>query len=784
MDPVKGTESSTNADFLNQCVRKEFIPLTTNKADYEVELRNLSILNHLKHPNIIEVLGAFSYRDRHNLMFPAMSGDLATLLESERPPEFIKDQTFVAALSNLASAIEQVHNLTANTIDLQQIGCHHDLRPKNILVDGNDFILADFGLSRLKNTSQNSDTMHKQGQGDYIAPECENITGDYNKHRIRRSSDIWSFGCIIAEVLTYMMRGKDGVEAFWKLREFKDGQMKYHLFHKGPDRPSHAVEEWLAGLGNKCAKSGRLLLQLIRAMLCIEPHKRPTAEVVAARLRLIVLYYTTESINEVYDELYKCVEGSQSMVEVYIERARYNSWKEACGITEAEDLGRLEQGFDLNLQTPLEILAQIKEQLELLIPIYDQPQHLLFLPLRHLNNRLAALLPVTSKDSLQNHLVRNIVGGTDDLDILEGAQHIFKTDTINKNVGALALIKRMTHLLDKHEIQKRPDLYVNSEDVFLRDEIADCTLAEIKTQESERSHPALIEWMCYETPFVNEQEGRQRLARLDGIANFFNSTNQPAELRTLHCSGYFHEPSQMRFGLVFDFPDLAPANHGQSELEVFTLRHVLKTTGHRKSVPHLGDRFKLACKLARSIANFHKGNWLHKSISSFHIIFFPPPGNSAIRCLTQPHIIGINHSRPDDGFEWTSGPASMEDAAYLDFQHPEYLKHPQRYRAEFDYYSLGLVLLEIGLWQPLSAITKDREGLSPEKLRETLLTDVLPGLCRTVGHRYFSVVDKCLGHHFIAGDSGHLPQASKKEKVSRQIWFDEVVVGQLAKCSA
>ena len=249
--------------------------------------------------------------------------------------------------------------------------------------------------------------------------------------------------------------------------------MKYHLFHKGPDRPSHAVEEWLAGLGNKYAKSERLLLQLIRATLCIEPHKRPTAEVVTARLRLIVLYYTTESINGVYDELYKCVEGSQYMVEVYIERARYNSWKEACGITEAEDLGRLKHGFDLNLQTPLEILAQTKEQLELLLPIYDQPQHLLFLPLRHLNNRLAALLPITSKDSLQNHLVKNIIGETD------GAQHTFETNTINKNVGALALIKRITHLLDKHEIQKRPGLYVNSGDVFLRDQIADCTLGEI-----------------------------------------------------------------------------------------------------------------------------------------------------------------------------------------------------------------------------------------------------------------------------------------------------------------
>ena len=297
--------------------------------------------------------------------------------------------------------------------------------------------------------------------------------------------------------------------------------------------------------------------------------------------------------------------------------------------------------------------------------------------------------------------------------------------------------------------------------------------------------------MCYETPLINEQEGRQRLARLNGITNFFNSTNQPAELRTLRCSGYFHEPSQTRFGLVFNFPDLTPANRGQDKLEVFTLRHILKTTGRRKSVPHLKDRFKLTYKLARSIASFHKGNWLHKSISSFHIIFFPPPGNSAIQCLTQPHIIGINHSRPDDEFEWTSGPASIEEAAYLDFQHPEYLKHPQRYRAEFDYYSLGLVLMEIGLWEPLSAITKDlsaankdREGHSPEKLREILLTDILPNLYRTVGHRYFSIVDRCLRDSFIAEGAGHLPQESKEDTLSRQIWFNEFVIKQLAKCSA
>lgn len=216
---------------------------------------------------------------------------------------------------------------------------------------------------------------------------------------------------------------------------------------------------------------------------------------------------------------------------------------------------------------------------------------------------------------MQTHLEKNIVDKIKNLKVLKGAQHIFETNIVNKSVGALALIKCMTYLLDKCEDQKRLDLYIDLENVVQRDQIADCTLGEIKKQEGEQSHPVLIEWMRYETPLVNEEEGKQRLARLDGIADFLNSTELSAELRTLHCSSYFHEPANMRFGLVFDFPNLSPANRGPGELEVCTLRHVLETTRHRKSVPHHGDRFRLAAKLARSIAAFHKAN----SVPGFNV---------------------------------------------------------------------------------------------------------------------------------------------------------------------
>lgn len=109
-----------------------------------------------------------------------------------------------------------------------------------------------------------------------------------------------------------MMRGKDDINAFWELRSHTVGQNKYHLFHQRPDRQSHVVEEWFSGLDTRYAKAGRLLLQLIKAIMCIESRKRPTAEVIATRLGFIVLYYTTESIDETYDELYSRVEGINS----------------------------------------------------------------------------------------------------------------------------------------------------------------------------------------------------------------------------------------------------------------------------------------------------------------------------------------------------------------------------------------------------------------------------------------------------------------------------------------
>lgn len=136
-----------------------------DNADYELELRNLSILNHLRYPNILELLSAYTYDGRHNLAFScARGGDLAPFLPNERPPYFEADESLVVALAGLASAIEQVHFFAAHTIKLSLIGCHHDLKPGNVLVDNSPFMLADFGLSKLREHHNHPTHVSKWGR--------------------------------------------------------------------------------------------------------------------------------------------------------------------------------------------------------------------------------------------------------------------------------------------------------------------------------------------------------------------------------------------------------------------------------------------------------------------------------------------------------------------------------------------------------------------------------------------------------------------------------------------
>ena len=195
--------------------------------------------------------------------------------------------TFLIALAGLSSAIEHVHDLSERKIDLCLTNCHLDLRPANILLSQRTFILGDFGLSRFKASPESWNTSFTNGICDYLAPEWEDLRNGFPNADIRRSCDIWSFGCIIAEMATYLALGREGVQEFQEQRKFRRGDSTLSTFHCGPNKENPGVLNWLARLAIMPSSTSTMLVELIRRMLSMEHWERPNAKDVTARLRLI-----------------------------------------------------------------------------------------------------------------------------------------------------------------------------------------------------------------------------------------------------------------------------------------------------------------------------------------------------------------------------------------------------------------------------------------------------------------------------------------------------------------
>jgi serine/threonine protein kinase len=91
-------------------------------------------------------------------------------------------------------------------------------------------LLADFGLSRMKNESSDSCTpFHGGGTSNYTAPEC--IVGEQQYHGSK--SDMWSFGGILCDLVAWMMGGVQLLDRFQNDRKRTAMGIKSSRFHIG-----------------------------------------------------------------------------------------------------------------------------------------------------------------------------------------------------------------------------------------------------------------------------------------------------------------------------------------------------------------------------------------------------------------------------------------------------------------------------------------------------------------------------------------------------------------------
>ena len=364
-----------------------------------------------------------------------------------RPPKLESDVAILFALSGLCSAVGAVRRFVSSGNNLELIGCHHDLKPSNVVIEGPTFLLADFGLSRFKSTRQTSETPTRTIHAYYTAPEYSSVRSDGDRPKVRRSSDVWSLGCIIAEVVTYMVRGPEGVNAFEESRRFKpsrDSSTSFRFHRGGVEHP--AVRRWIDTMKHADLEVHKLLGELVEEMLQITASGRPSAQVVDRKMRFIAFWSLSQQISNLYASIGRKSVRLDADVDWDLERAQFERWRQACPMLENTDNGA-GQWVPNDSQLVQETLGQILKKLQA-IDARAEIQASMFQPLRQFNILLLSHLP--SERQQRAHIYSQIQTMSYPLTVRSLDQGIADEKGIDLQI--LRLLSIMSYLIKRIEL--------------------------------------------------------------------------------------------------------------------------------------------------------------------------------------------------------------------------------------------------------------------------------------------------------------------------------------------
>lgn len=235
--------------------------------------------------------------------------------------------------------------------------------------------------------------------------------------------------------------------------------------------------------------------------------------------------------------------------------------------------------------------------------------------------------------------------------------------------------------------------------------------------------------------------------------------------RTLPCHGFFRDSTKSRYGFVFD---VLPGRVRKpiNLLEILIAKPMVKNSDPR---PALERRYALSLSLAIALSQFHTVGWVHKSLRSENVLFFPSEASkSGISELRDPYIVGFEFARENPGLsEQAYGDIDIRQELY---KHPEQWGQPTRkFQQMHDVYSLGVVLLEIGLWRPVSRL--EQNGFQNVHLKER--SDVQALLIRQAkdklpfyaGISFAKVVERCLSGDFESEQSFSVQENASDQEI-------------------
>lgn len=263
------------------------------------------------HANIVPLLASFTKSSVEssveiksiNLIFPYAEMDLEAWMSlPETPVEYAKNRRIDLYRSTyeLVSALAFLHREHIDGFSTS----HHDLKPKNILVFGRKWKIADFGRAKLRASVQESETAGADGLGsyDYHPPEYYNDDGTRAPRNHGRPFDVWAMGCIMLQVAVLVAYGWESgmmVEFRRARRNLASNQRRFSKKREGEDSSFHnslaEVDGWIGKIMGDGSKMLRQFLEIIIQMLRGDPRDRLASWEV--ELDLYELLYPDDSLS-------------------------------------------------------------------------------------------------------------------------------------------------------------------------------------------------------------------------------------------------------------------------------------------------------------------------------------------------------------------------------------------------------------------------------------------------------------------------------------------------------
>ncbi|ROV86712.1 hypothetical protein VMCG_10949 [Cytospora schulzeri] len=239
------------------------------------------------------------------------------------------------------------------------------------------------------------------------------------------------------------------------------------------------------------------------------------------------------------------------------------------------------------------------------------------------------------------------------------------------------------------------------------------------------------------------------------LAAALNSLDATTDLRLLKVEYYLYYPPSKQFL----FAHIPPCRVDS----MMTLQKLITHDSFPETETALDKCFKVAYKLAEAIFFLHTAGFLHKNISSSSVVIFrrfepPHSGAASPGTIDEAYLMGFDLIRGIEAKTYKEGASrgdSQESTTTWTFdiyQHPDRLRGQisQRYSRTYDVYSLGVLLLELGLWKPLFTVLGQLDKGDPSSWTNELSRNV-PNLGPRVGGKYQRIVEWCLS---LSGDQG------------------------------